>query len=216
MNADGSGVTRLTNDPAKDMRPAWCGTRIAFQSDRILAPYYDVFVMNDDGTGATRLTIRNGSSDEYPTWSPSCDRVAYAYDPDGTGAAIRVINADGSDDHTLLGGAGQNNAPAWSPDGTRIAFTSRRDADQPPVRLEIREIYVMNADGSGQTRLTHTDVNAWNVEPVWSSDGTQIAFASNRGGHYAIYVMNADGGGMTQVADSAVANRPAWFGAGRP
>ena len=210
MNADGSGVTRLTTDPGKDSHPAWCGTRIAFQTDRILAPFYDVYVMNDDGTGATRLTIGNASSDEHPAWSPSCEQIAYSYDPDGTAASIHVMNADGSDNHTLVG-AGKNSDPAWSPDGTRIAFKSSRDADQPPVPLEIREIYVMNADGSGQTRLTHTDVNAWNVNPAWSPDGTQIAFQRSRSGDNAIYVMNADGTNLTRLTgDSATDAQPAW------
>ena len=211
MNADGSGVTRLTTDPGRDGHPAWCGTRIAFQSDRILAPFYDVFVMNDDGTGVTRLTIKNASSDEYPAWSPSCDQIAYSYDPDGFAAEIRIMNADGSGDHTVPAGPGRNHSPAWSPDGTRIAFTSRRDADQPPGHLEIREIYVMNADGSGQTRLTQMDVNAWNLNPVWSPDGTQIAFHRNRYGNNGIYVMNADGTGLTRLtSDSGGDSQPAW------
>ena len=46
----------------------------------------------------------------------------------------------------------------WSPDGARIAFVSRRDGNY--------EIYVMNADGSGQTRLTNN--SAWDLHPAWS------------------------------------------------
>src|SRR6266702_1791405 len=107
MNADGSGVTRLTNDPNQDRHPAWCGTRIAFQSDRYLPPFYDIYVMNDDGTGPTRLTISNASSDEYPAWSPSCNRIAYSYDPNSSAASINAMNADGSGNHTVISGAGQ-------------------------------------------------------------------------------------------------------------
>src|SRR5258705_1010266 len=216
MNADGSGVTRLTSDPNRDGHPAWCGTRIAFQSDRYLPPFYDIYVMNDDGTGPTRLTITNASSDEYPAWSPSCSRIAYSYDANSSTASINAMNADGSGNHTVISGAGQNNSPAWSPDGTRLAFTSRRDADQPPVPLEIREIYVVNADGS-ETRVTHTDVNAWNVQPTWSPDGTQIAFQSNRDGRNAIYVINADGTNLTRLtSDSAGDAQPAWFAIANP
>ena len=48
--------------------------------------------------------------------------------------------------------------PAWSPDGSHIAFTSNRDRNF--------EIYVMNSDGSGQTRLTNND--AWEGSASWS------------------------------------------------
>ena len=72
-----------------------------------------------------------------------------------------------------------------------IAFESMRDGDV--------EIYVMNADGSGQTRLTNNP--AVDRDPAWSPDGRQIVFASTRDdslvGNVEIYVMNADGSGQT-------------------
>jgi len=211
MNADGTGVTRLTTSTTwhGDRRPAWCGNKIAFDSDRYLEGFPDIWVMNDDGTGLARLTP-TAPFDEEPAWSPNCDKIAYAQDPYGS-AVINVMNADGTGQTQLSSGPGHNREPAWSPDGTRIAFTSDRDADQPPVPLAIREIYVVNVDGTGATRLTHTDINAWNVKPVWSPDGTQIAFHSNRDGDNEIYVMNADGSGVTQLTTNAVADvEAAW------
>lgn len=73
----------------------------------------------------------------------------------------------------------------------QIAFASLRDEDW--------EIYVMNADGSGQARLTDDPAN--DVDPTWSPDARRIAFASNRAGNFNIYVMNADGSGVTQLTD---------------
>jgi hypothetical protein len=83
----------------------------------------------------------------------------------------------------------------------RIAFASNRDGN--------REIYVMNADGSGVTRLTNNPAD--DVVPSWSPDGRRIAFESDRDGNLEIYVMNADGSGQTNLtnnpADDVV---PSW------
>ena len=62
--------------------------------------------------------------------------------------------------------------PAFSPDGTKIAFVSLENGAANP------EIYVMDADGSGRTRLTTSAGN--DFDPAWSPDGTKIAFMSNR------------------------------------
>lgn len=72
----------------------------------------------------------------------------------------------------------------------KIAFTSDRDGN--------REIYVMNADGTNQTRITNNSVN--DVQPSWSPDGRKIAFISQRQtGEYSIFQMNADGTGKTEI-----------------
>ncbi len=90
-------------------------------------------------------------------------------------------------------------SPVFSPAGSKIAVSYRQH--------DHWDIHVMNADGSGRVRLTETpwsvlvqqDLNgapakSWNnAAPVWSPDGTQIAFLTDRTGHWEIWVMNADG-----------------------
>ena len=87
------------------------------------------------------------------------------------------------------------------PLGDMIAFESDRDGNF--------EIYVMNADGTGQTRLT--DHPAADRYPAWSPDGAMIAFTSTRDGNDEIYVMNADGTGQARLTNSPVSDsRPSW------
>src|ERR687885_671464 len=78
---------------------------------------------------------------------------------------------------------------------------------------EFDEIYIMNADGSKQTRLT--DNNAYDREPSWSPDGKKIAFVTNRDDHKSdngeIYNMNADGSGVTRLTNSSADDEsPSW------
>ena len=83
----------------------------------------------------------------------------------------------------------------------KIAFRSDRDGNG--------EIYVMNADGTNQTRLTNN--SAEDIWPSWSPDGTKIAFMSDRDGNGEIYVMNADGTNQTRLTNnSATEYCPSW------
>lgn len=79
-----------------------------------------------------------------------------------------------------------------------IAFESDRDGNS--------EIYVMNADGTNQTNLTHNP--APDFEPVFSPDGTRIAFSSYRDGNPEIYVMRADGTNQTRLTNSGYDVQP--------
>jgi len=158
MNADGSGVMQLTNDPSNDTYPDWSpdGTRIAFTSFR--DGNWEIYVMNADGSHATRLTD-NGA--QWPAWSPDGTRIAFNTVRDGNWE-IYVMNADGSDPRNLTNSPDEDGSPAWSPDGTKIAFNSHRDGNE--------EIYVMNADGSGLGNLTNNPAAdggaAWRPQAV--------------------------------------------------
>ena len=83
----------------------------------------------------------------------------------------------------------------------KIAFASDRDGNF--------EIYVMNPDGGGLTRLTEDA--AEDTQPTWSPDGTRIAFVSNRDGNREIYVIGADGSGLTRLTNNTAEDiEPAW------
>jgi Tol biopolymer transport system component len=102
---------------------------------------------------------------------------------------------------------------SWSPDGSRVVFTSRRDSNVST------EIYVMNADGSNQQRLTHdgpegvqnTSAEAFDTNPVWSPDGSRIAYLKWVRGAIDVWVMRPDGSGQRPVtADGGMKSQLAW------
>ena len=81
----------------------------------------------------------------------------------------------------------------WSPDGTRIAFLSWRD------NVGGAQVYVMNADGTSQQRLTFDQASSPNG---WSPDGTRILFQSIRNGQpMQVYMMNADGTNQVNLSN---------------
>jgi hypothetical protein len=204
MNADGSGLTRLTNTAnAYDAEPDWSpdGSRIVF-ARRDPANFEDekLWLMNADGSDLHPLNIAGSA----PCWSPDGTRLLYQSIRGGN-YGLYAADLDGANETTLAVSAGHEMFPAWSPDGTKIAFVSTRDGNP--------EIYVMNADGSGQTRLTFS--SAGDFDPAWSPDGSLIAFDSDASGsdHWEIYLIRADGTNLrrlTYLPSNATAINPDW------
>jgi Tol biopolymer transport system component len=161
------------------------GSRIAFSTDRDGREAPDeIYVMNSDGTGETRLTVTPSGNSLFPEWSPDGKMIALHNNlAEIGGPEIFLINADGTGLTRLTYmtdlGLGAVNA-TWSPDGKWIAFNS----------FVIRDIYVINVDGTGLTQLTSDPANE--ASPDWSPDGRTIAFNSNRDGDAEIYVMSTD------------------------
>jgi len=102
---------------------------------------------------------------------------------------------------------GDVQAPAWSRDGRTIVFVSWRDGN--------REVYAMDADGSGPRNLTQHP--ARDVRPAWSPNGRRIAFVSLRDGNAEVYVMNADGSGKRNLTRDRAGDDdyPTWSPDGR-
>jgi TolB protein len=96
------------------------------------------------------------------------------------------------------------------PAGPRPDLTGKMVFASSPDAFGPGHIEAMNADGSARVSLT-TDA-ADDRAPVWSPDGTKIAFVRRSGEAYGIYVMNADGTGQTQLSRDPTANDsgPAW------
>jgi Tol biopolymer transport system component len=111
------------------------------------------------------------------------------------------VNADGSNPRNLTRhplNDGRDGGFAWSPGGRKIVFGTNRDRNRGPDGKVSAELYVMNADGSGQRRLTRTPEFEYVLS--WSPDGRRLAigrFPSTP--RWAFFVMNADGSGVRKV-----------------
>ena len=112
------------------------------------------------------------------------------------------MGVDGSDRVRLTTLSGGD--PAWSPDGARIAFTSTRDGPG-------EEVYVMDADGSHQTRLT-TSTTKRDRWPSWAPDSARIVFASDyHSSLYELYRINVATRQVTRLtSNSAEETEPSW------
>src|SRR5581483_2560683 len=106
------------------------------------------------------------------------------YQPAATYCNSPPATALDSFTYTLNGGSSANvTVTVTCPlAASKVLFVTTRDGNS--------EIYSMNADGTGATRLTND--SRTDTEPAWSPDQTKIAFSSNRNGSYEIYVMNAN------------------------
>ena len=117
-------------------------------------------------------------------------KIAFASNRSGN-FEIWTMNVDGTGAVNLTNNGRSNFDLAWSPDGTKLAF--RSDG----------EIYVVNADGLGQTRLTDPTDGYVDLLPAWSPDGTRIGFAGFAGeGSRDLFVMSADGSGRTNITNT--------------
>ena len=195
MDADGSGLRRLTNHPSDDWQPDLSpdGQRIVFTHGR-----RDMYVMNVDGSDVAQLSYESGAEWDQD-WSPDGNWIVFAYYHNGN-LDIYKMRADASGWIRLTDTEEDwsPSDPDWSPDGQSILFSAgpTQKSNSPPVNTDI---YIMDANGSGVTRLTsHTAKDRY---PAWSPDGERIAFMSNRDGHNKIYTMDADGFDITLLTD---------------
>jgi|GEM_PF-576051 len=194
-NADGTSPIKVASNVfASNHRVAWSpsGARLAF-----IGTGQAIYLVNSNGTGLSQLPNTPTNLNDL-AWSPNGSRLAYS-----NGADVFVMNIDGSAPTNLTQGRPSihgekpvNILPHWSPDGTKILFSAQSN--------NYKDVYVMNADGSGLGALTTADQD---TQAAWSPDGTKITFISFN----ALYVANADGTGKTAVTNNGFYNfHPDW------
>ena len=163
---NGAGATPLTANTVADNYPAWSpdGTRIAFVRGA------DVWVMNSSGGGEVNLTPNSPPGcapdcyqgpDSDPAWAPNGSKIAYVhgFTPTGGGLPnIWTMDPNGASKVNITQSATNGfTSPAWAPAGDRLAAVGTTETN--------RDIWVMNADGGGQTRLETNP--SFDTNPDW-------------------------------------------------
>jgi Tol biopolymer transport system component len=200
MAIDGSAVHQVTvtADPfgqgaIQSYNPTWSpdGLQIAFDGYRELYGASGIYAINVDGTGEHEVTSDADFANKWlPDWSPDGSKILFTWGWDYYYQDVRTINPDGTGEENLTpdtDGSAQGSA-VWSPDGARIAYSG--DGTLPGIYPNPnREIFVMEYPSLLVTQVTEHE--AVDEAPAWSSDGTEITFASPRDGRYALYVVAA-------------------------
>jgi TolB protein len=193
MNADGTNQQQLTSDTASvygypEFSPD--GKKIMY-----VAGDKDVYTMNADGTGKTFLADANGDDwDERPIWLPN-GRILVLQ-------GGLLMNADGSNQEVISPSV--TGRPAFSGDGRKIAFVTATGPD-------MRQLFVVNMDGTNRQQLTQDTGYDNKGYPAWSPDGKTIAFRSQRDGDDEIYTINADGTNLSRLSNNLESDDyPSW------
>jgi Tol biopolymer transport system component len=231
INTDGTGLRRVSNGQGKTTcgyflegdRKILYGSTHAVDSACPPRPDpsqgyvwgldpFDIYIANPDGSDTKRLT-NFGVYTTEATLSPDGKRIVFTSLKDGD-LDIYTMNVDGSDMKRLTTTPGYDGGPFFSPDGKQIVYrawhptdtalaTYRRLLDRRMIRPNRMEIYVMNADGSNQRRITN--LGGANFAPFFTPDGNRIIFSSNhrnpRSRNFELFLVNADGTGLEQVTN---------------
>ena len=196
INADGTGLRRLTNNHKADYLCGWSpdGSKILFVSNEKERP--GIYTMNANGSGKKYLSRERVPilADTDPHWSPDGRRIVFCSNW-GT-YEIHTMNADGTEEkwitattskHWLHRGIpeerGDDRFPSWSPDGKYIAFDSEMDGNLEIYRYDILK-------NGWPKRLTAN--KARDFAPVWTPDG-KIVFISDRDGNNEVCILDGRG-----------------------
>jgi eukaryotic-like serine/threonine-protein kinase len=200
VKPDGSGLRKITDDPAKDRNPTWSpdGTRIVFYSDR--SGRYELWSIDVEGSDLQQITNTSGRTVWFPEWSPDGKKIltfneisSFVFDVSGVLPIAESETLPPIEKDVSFG------ASSWSPDGKWLAGLAMRDGVQTPG------FWIYSIDSKSYTKVAELGDGSFN-RPAWTPDGRHIIVSS--------------GGGLFAV-DPATREvkkifRPAGYGASQP
>jgi TolB protein len=204
MDQDGANVRYLSDGRSMAMTPRFSPTRqeITYMSYESGQP--QVYLLQIE-TGQRELVGNFPGMTFAPRFSPDGQKVIMSLLRDDGNSNIFSMDLRSRTTTRLTNSSAIDTSPSYSPDGSKVVFTSDRGG-QP-------QIYIMGADGSGQTRVSFGGGSY--STPVWSPRGDLIAFTKQSGGQFQIGVMKTDGSGERILSTGFQQEGPTWAPNGR-
>ncbi len=207
MDAKGENLKNLTCNRAVDYAFSYLPDgRLTFYTNR--DGNNEIYIMEADGKKQTNIT-NNPASDRIASTSPDGKSIIFISDRDNNKGEIYKMDTSGTNVTRLTYNEYFEDAAFWSNDGKKIIFT-RELKDTSKNAVGNGEIFVMDADGTNEIRLTNRQ--GFDGGAVFSPDGKQIAFyGKTETGNYDIFIMDANGQNITNITDDPMEDySPSW------
>lgn len=203
MDSDGKRQRPVTKGDFNNYDPAWMpeGKKIAFTSDRGQGEkIYLINIASGEEELLTEVNFRSGLAN----FSPNGKHMVFTGNELGWGVYLMDLDKKKITRVTSRGGSCR---PDWSPDGKTIAYVSH-------LSDSIGDIWLMDADGRNQRRLTTTSELS-DYYPAWSPDGQWLVYAASpdgRDGNWDLYLISVDGERRVRLTDDESRNKlPDWI-----
>jgi len=206
--------------PGADINPSNprfspAGTKLLFTADSANGDDDDLFVVNSDGTGLTKLTSVVKSV-HRPAWHPTEDKILFEQRIPGEGIALHVVGLDGVVEKLPIVPKYRASSAAWSPDGNMIGYIFRLfGVDSQGESVEKNSLHIATADGIVDLEVVkppdEPDAELRLHELAWAPDSRHIAYTTVTEGRTDLFVLDiCDGSSLLIAEDVDFYSTPSW------